>query len=1258
MLVLVIVTRENSAPDDEIKMRFDQRRSSAPSNNEMALHEYLQRQGRNEYINLASQIGYDGQNIAFIFYENQIRRLMNESPYDERRLEVLRASCIGQPREMVNLFCAPMKSITTSQRIEKALGRLRQRYGVSGGLTSEPKIIAIRNGSKVAFNASSMKMYNEDLNTLEVYAFAHDEVDKLSGQLLIDTASRLPNLLKRRYLDYLDKKGLNMSRPGFDSLRDFVAHEIDMMTSEYAQAFFKSDDKEHAQSSGSKTYRVRQTTVGPEKRTKSGSSSTSSNSVRPAKHENNAANVKTSDYKRAKDKPAPTCFVCMRPELKHFLADCEVFKSYSDKLKRQTVMDAKRCLNCLSLQHFVRDCPHPSKCRKCSPNCQNKHSGALHDYYVEGSKAGESVKTGPYSTPVENEKNDKQSLNVHKISAHENSIILLRTSAVKIANPLTGKSTLAYAQHDTASQATLISDDLKSELGLKVTPDHAVSLRTLADLPVASGGRTNFKLESLHSGEEFMVRDALVVPKFSDDVNTLPHAVDTTTLKHFQGVHIPVAPGRVHVDVLIGQADKSLLAVLEEREGADPEEPNYVLTRLGPIASGGKINANTSSSNSLSTLRVNIQSKAPVNAAPCDCTKLKEENAALKKALSELELQDEMVQPSRNEELAHELTVPNIKVVDEGRYEIPVPLKSKKLEILPDNYDIALNRTLSLRKTALRNPQMRQTLTNTFHELISQKWIEPVECSVNKKPTWHLPFFVTKSVKPRVVYDGATTVNGVCLNQLVLAGENLLNGLVEVLTRFRMGKYACVTDLSRCFFQIKIPTDQRDLFRLVWFKDNDLDNTDTQIYRFTRHVWGINSSPFIALLAMKRLAEENPTNACQLTLNAVTNNRYMDDLLLAACSLKDLQVVAEEGIALFNSRGFKLSKWVANCHAKEILNLVSPSDLAPCFKEVDLCSDPLPISKTLGLTRDPQNDNFRINVKEFSHATTRREMTSQLASQFDPLGMIGPYILGGKLILQKATAVSAGWDDLVPVDIQHSWKRWLESSTLLRKFFISRNILPEYSCDNAKVKYQLHGFCDASNSALCCVVYLRSLADCKPEVKFILGKSKLVLSHQTNWIISRKELEAAKLCSELLLQAKNSLKDLNCSLHCWTDSQVVLGWLTNPDLNLSRFVKRRVERILQVAPGNVWKYVDTSKNPADVGTRDVIGKNPECIDLWLGGPVFLRHEPVSVAGSKCVPVVCMTLLEKKSRDESENGLDQIIITASDLYTLKSAWLIS
>ena len=145
---------------------------------------------------------------------------------------------------MVNLFCAPMRSMTTSQRIEKASDRLRQRYGVFGGLTSEPKIMAIRHGVKVSFNATSLKLYNEDLNTLEVYAYAHDEYEKLSGQLLLDTANRLSNVLKWRYLDYLAKNDKTLNQPSFESLRRFVVHEIKMTTSDYAQAFFKSDERD------------------------------------------------------------------------------------------------------------------------------------------------------------------------------------------------------------------------------------------------------------------------------------------------------------------------------------------------------------------------------------------------------------------------------------------------------------------------------------------------------------------------------------------------------------------------------------------------------------------------------------------------------------------------------------------------------------------------------------------------------------------------------------------------------------------------------------------------------------------------------------------------------------------------------------------------------------------------------------------------------------------------------------------------------
>ena len=80
----------------------------------------------------------------------------------------------------------------------------------------------------------------------------------------------------------------------------------------------------------------------------------------------------------------------------------------------------------------------------------------------------------------------------------------------------------------------------------------------------------------------------------------------------------------------------------------------------------------------------------------------------------------------------------------------------------------------------------------------------------------------------------------------------------------------------------------------------------------------------------------------------------------------------------------------------------------------------------------------------------------------------------------------------------------------------------------------------------------------------MIGKSKLVLTHQKGWVISHKELEAAKMLSELMLQTSKALHDLNRKIFGWTDSQVVLKWIVNPNLSLARFVKRRVDRILLV----------------------------------------------------------------------------------------------
>ena len=267
---------------------------------------YLERQGRNEYVNLASQIAYNGTNLAFVFYKNQIRRRMDESSYPERRFEVLRASCVGQPREIINLFFAPMKSLSTLQRIEKALDRLRQGYGVPSGLTSEPKIIEIRNGSKVTLNSTSLN------------------------------------------LDYLTKIGSDVNRPKFDTLRKFVAGEQRVSTSDYAQTFFKSKEKDKCQKGGkrggSQQVRVRQIAVNSDNgHPPGGYRQQGSNTARESGVARPEGYPRRRSLRTQPSKPPPLCFACDDEKSLHFLADCDKFKHLTGQQQQQQQQNSNWC---------------------------------------------------------------------------------------------------------------------------------------------------------------------------------------------------------------------------------------------------------------------------------------------------------------------------------------------------------------------------------------------------------------------------------------------------------------------------------------------------------------------------------------------------------------------------------------------------------------------------------------------------------------------------------------------------------------------------------------------------------------------------------------------------------------------------------------------------------------------------------------------------------------------------------------------------
>ena len=92
--------------------------------------------------------------------------------------------------------------------------------------------------------------------------------------------------------------------------------------------------------------------------------------------------------------------------------------------------------------------------------------------------------------------------------------------------------------------------------------------------------------------------------------------------------------------------------------------------------------------------------------------------------------------------------------------------------------------------------------------------------------------------------DKSTEFRGRSINQETLTRPDLLELLLYVITHFHLRQYVVIADLRECFFQIGILPEQRDLFHILWYADDNLEK-EIEAWRFTVHIWGIASSPFI-----------------------------------------------------------------------------------------------------------------------------------------------------------------------------------------------------------------------------------------------------------------------------------------------------------------------------------------------------------------------------------------------------------------------------
>ena len=118
-------------------------------------------------------------------------------------------------------------------------------------------------------------------------------------------------------------------------------------------------------------------------------------------------------------------------------------------------------------------------------------------------------------------------------------------------------------------------------------------------------------------------------------------------------------------------------------------------------------------------------------------------------------------------------------------------------------------------------------------------------------------------------------------------------------------------------------------------------------------------------------------------------------------------------------------------------------------------------------------------------------------------------------------------------------------------------------------------------------------------------------SHATT--VPRLELCAAVLGVEMVEMIIDELDIKPEAITYYSDSRVVLGYITNETRCFYVYVSTRVERIRRASTPEQWRYVPTQQNPADLATRSV---NAQSLNesIWLMGPSFLhqRDDPLNM----------------------------------------------
>jgi hypothetical protein len=423
---------------------------------------------------------------------------------------------------------------------------------------------------------------------------------------------------------------------------------------------------------------------------------------------------------------------------------------------------------------------------------------------------------------------------------------------------------------------------------------------------------------------------------------------------------------------------------------------------------------------------------------------------------------------------------------------------------------------------------------------------------------------------------------------MVNAGPKNMALMLGVLLHFPTQKYMINADIKEMFLQFPVYERDRDFLAFLWHEDP----------RAEPAVFGATCSPSIATHgtteAVRRVDER--------LVKVVDQNVYVDNYYNGGKEVKD---VVDEFVDMRNAMklsSLHLGRVMSN--SKEILAKFTDEEKAPKFREIDAKdSQSLLSTNSLGVRWDCKKDVFCFSTRATAKTPKNvSEVLSQLASTYDPLQTVGPYLMTGKLLQQQFWRDVDDWKKPLTEEQQERWMQWMTGLAEIEVLHVPR----WYGFSKGTV-VTLSTCSDASEVGYGSLAYFHAPGH---NTAFVAAKGKVIGKKPS---IPCSELQALVISCRL---AKTILKETEGVVAVGkvvflVDSSAVYFWVKNKKECYVPFLANRLAEVhdtfnelKQYQPE--IRYVNTKQTPADLLTR------PRTVDdfkadfrFWIQGPDFL-----------------------------------------------------